>query len=126
MEAPSVIYDQECMGDKLRELRKKNKITQAKMAEKLNVSVETIQNYEKGRTALPHGCITQLCQEFHVSADYFFFGCDNPLPQKFNYENDEDKDIDELLKNKISQHDIFEKKKILMMINIMFQERPAI
>lgn len=123
MEAPSVIYDQECMGKKLKEMRKKNKITQAKMAEKLNVSVETIQNYEKGRTALPHGCIIQLCQEFRVSADYFFFGCENPLPQKYN---EEEEDIDELLKNKIFQHDIFEKKKILMMIDLMFQERPAI
>ena len=126
MEAPSVIYDQECMGNRLKELRKKNKITQAKMAEKLNVSVETIQNYEKGRTALPHGCITQLCQEFHVSADYFFFGYDNPLPSKCNYEYNETYDIDERLKKIIASRDKFDRERAFAMLNILFQECPAI
>lgn len=126
MEALSVVYDQECMGNRLKELRKKNKITQAKMAEKLNVSVETIQNYEKGRTALPHGCIIQLCQEFHVSADYFFFGYDNPLPSKCNYEDNETYDIDERLKKIIASRDKFDKERAFAMLNILFQERPAI
>ena len=33
----------------------------------------------KGKTAIPHDLIKRLCQEFNVSADYFYFETDKPL-----------------------------------------------
>ncbi len=43
------------------------------------MSKDTIYNYEKGKTAIPHDLIKRLCQEFNVSADYFYFETDKPL-----------------------------------------------
>lgn len=79
-----VHYDQREFGSRLRDIRKKNNITQETLAEKLMLSVDSISNYENGRTTCMHEHITHLCQIFNVSADYFYFGDDKKLKQKDN------------------------------------------
>lgn len=126
METPLIVYDSKSVGNRLKRLRKNNKITQEKLAEMLNVSKHTIYKYEKGQTAPSYECIIWLCQEFNVSADYFLFGYDKPLNQDGNVENEKDENLDELLKRMIAQCDNFKKKQIWDIINVMFRERPAI
>lgn len=73
------VFDAEVMGEQLKKLRKKVKLSQEKFAERMGMSKDTIYNYEKGKTAIPHDLIKRLCQEFNVSADYFYFETDKPL-----------------------------------------------
>lgn len=124
METPFMIYDPGDMGSRLKKLRKEQNITQEKLAEMLHVSKDTIYNYEKGNTPISHGCIMQLCQEFYVSADYFYFGSDNFIYQNSN--NGSSRDIYERLKKRIDPLDDFDMEKVLMMIDIMFREHPAV
>ena len=53
----------------LKELRREQRLTQKKMAEKTGVTKKTIMNWEKGGTPSVSGII-QLCKRLHVSADY--------------------------------------------------------
>ena len=79
MEVRDEIFDAEQMGEQLKKLRNSLKLSQEKFAERLGMSRDTIYNYEKGKTAIPHDLIKRLCQEFNVSADYFYFNKDKPL-----------------------------------------------
>ena len=88
----------------------------------MGLSKDTIYNYEKGKTAIPHDIIKRLCKEFHVSADYFYFDCDISLI----YGDWEDgNDVERILIEKIKKHDEFEKRKIIDMIDVMFRGRSA-
>lgn len=54
------------VGQKIREARKKNKITQIKLAKILGVSDSTIINYEKGRQSVPFSRIVDLCKALNT------------------------------------------------------------
>ena len=70
------VFNKEVMGKQLRKLRNSTGMNQENFAEKLNLSKDTISNYERGITLIPHDVITILCQKFNVSADFFFFEID--------------------------------------------------
>lgn len=57
-------------GNRLKELRKTNKITQDKLAKILNVSRTTITEYERGTNLIATPFLYTLCQKYHISADY--------------------------------------------------------
>lgn len=76
------VFDAEVMGGQLKKLRKSIKLSQEKFAERLGMSKDSIYNYEKGKTAIPHDLVKKLCQEFNVSADYFYFELDKPLVEE--------------------------------------------
>ena len=44
------VFDAEVMGEQLKKLRKKEKLSQEKFAERMGMSKDTIYNYEKGKT----------------------------------------------------------------------------
>lgn len=125
METKVTAYDSRYMGNQLRKLRKAHKLTQEELAEKLNVSKDTIFNYEKGKTAIPHDRINQLCLEFGVSADYFFFGESWGL-NEHSLSLKQNKNIDQLIDIKIKMCDEFQKRQILDLIDIINRVRPAI
>lgn len=54
------VFDAEVMGEQLKKLRKKVKLSQEKFAERMGMSKDTIYNYEKGKTAIPHDLIKRL------------------------------------------------------------------
>lgn len=87
------VFDAEVMGEQLKKLRKKVKLSQEKFAERMGMSKDTIYNYEKGKTAIPHDLIKRLCQEFNVSADYFYFETDKPLVEDALYCKDASKKV---------------------------------
>lgn len=72
-------YNSVEFGKRLRDIRRKNKHTQEALAEKLMLSVDSISNYENGKTTCMPEHITHLCQIFNVSADYFYFGINKEL-----------------------------------------------
>lgn len=61
-------------------LRKKQRLTQADMAEKLHVSRSTYTCYETGTSTPGLSTLSELATIFHVSTDYLLGGEDDPTP----------------------------------------------
>ena len=70
-------FDVKIVGKRLKEWRKKNKITQDKLAKTLNTNKSVICNYEKGRYLIATPFLYQICHQYGVSADYLLGRIDN-------------------------------------------------
>ena len=60
MEIQDEVFDAELMGRQLKKLRNASKLSQERFAERLGMSRDTIYNYEKGKTAIPHDLINDI------------------------------------------------------------------
>lgn len=58
------------IGDKLKELRIKNSVSQNKIGEICGVSKATVSSWEKNRTKPSIESIKKICDYFNVSTDY--------------------------------------------------------
>lgn len=58
------------MGERIKELRKKNGMTQTDLAKELGVAKETISTWETGSRSPRFDVLDQLCGMFHASMDY--------------------------------------------------------
>ena len=114
------VFDAEVMGEQLKKLRKKVKLSQEKFAERMGMSKDTIYNYEKGKTAIPHDLIMRLCQEFNVSADYFYFKTDKPLA------DDNMISITDAFTKELEQCTDFEKQQLMEMLKILRMKPVAV
>ena len=65
-------------GQRLKEFRKEDKITQAKLATILNTVQPVIANYEKGRNLIATPFLYMICNKYHISADYLLGKVDYP------------------------------------------------
>lgn len=65
-------------GNRLKELRLEAGLTQAQLADKLNISSSTIGMYEQGRREPDNDTLTKLCAELNTSVDYLL-GIKNTL-----------------------------------------------
>lgn len=57
-------------GNRLKEFRKENNLTQLKLAQYLNTNQSVVANYERGRTIIATSFLCFICQKYRVSADY--------------------------------------------------------
>ena len=57
-------------GERLKKLRKENKLTQSELAKKLHVSKSIISYYELGDRTPPADILVKLAYVFNVSTDY--------------------------------------------------------
>ena len=80
---PKKFYDVklDVAGNRLKEFRKNNKLTQKRLAEILNTTYSNIAFYEKGRNLIATPFLYQICHKYHVSADYLLGRIDKD-PQK--------------------------------------------
>ena len=62
------------VGSRLRLLRTKQNITQQGIAERLGISFQQLQKYEKGINRIGASRLQHLSQIFDVSVDFFFDG----------------------------------------------------
>lgn len=76
--------------NKMRNLRKNNKMLQSDLAEKLNVSTSTIGMWEQGRNKPDDECITEMAKLFKVSTDYLL---DNEVSQEFKKQSEENQEL---------------------------------
>lgn len=70
--------NKELFSKKLKELRKEEKLTQMKLAEKLKTVNTTICNYENGRYLISTSFLYDICKTYHISADYLLGKTDSP------------------------------------------------
>lgn len=57
-------------GDKLRELREQNNLTQVELSKKLQIEQSTLANYESGRRVPKLELVIAVSKLFNVSTDY--------------------------------------------------------
>lgn len=60
------------LNEKLKKLRIENKITQRELANKLGISIPTLQKYEYGTLKIKNEIILALCEIFKISPNVFF------------------------------------------------------
>lgn len=91
--------DLKSIGLKLKEIRKTNKMTQDKFAQKIDTKRSSISYYEIGRMMISTADLKQICETFGVSADYIVGNIKNNITrdkkQKLRV-----KDIKEKVSNK--------------------------
>ena len=62
--------DKKLIGIRIKEIRKKHKLTQKGLAEILHTSQSTISTYEHGSTIILTAFLYELCTKLNVSANY--------------------------------------------------------
>ena len=60
------------LNEKLKNLRIENKMTQRELADKLGISIPTLQKYEYGTLKIKNEIILALCEIFKISPNVFF------------------------------------------------------
>lgn len=73
----------EYFGDKLKTLRKSKKLTQAELAQRLEVSKSSVTSYEQGRIYPSLEIFSKICEILNVSSDYLL-GISDELPIKLS------------------------------------------
>ena len=66
------------VGQRLKEFRKENKLTQNKLASLLNTVQPVITNYENGKHLISTPFLYDICKKYHISADYLLGRIDEP------------------------------------------------
>ena len=62
--------DKELIGIRIKEVRRKRKLTQSALADLLNTSQSTISSYEHGKTIILTAFLYEMCTKLDVSANY--------------------------------------------------------
>lgn len=70
------------IGQRIRNCRTKNSMTQAQFAESINVSVNFLSEIENGKKGLSYETLYDLCKVHSISANYILFGEET---EKVNY-----------------------------------------
>ena len=70
-------YDAVEVGKRIRTIRKKNKVTQEQLAEKLFLTAESVSNFENGKTMCMPENVAKICELFDVTSDYIYYGVES-------------------------------------------------
>ena len=64
------VINKNLIGTRLKTWRQENKLTQIELAKSLNTTDSVISGYESARRIIATPFLYQICQKYHVSADY--------------------------------------------------------
>ena len=64
------LLDKKMIGTRIKEIRKKNKLTQNSLAELLHTSQSTISSYENGNTIILTAFLYEMCSKLNISMNY--------------------------------------------------------
>ena len=70
--------DLKLSGQRLKEFRKENKLTQDKLAKQLNIASTMIVEYEHGRYIISLSTLYGICSKYNLSADYLLGRINTP------------------------------------------------
>lgn len=62
------------MKERIKKIRKENKLTQVEFGEKIGVKGNTITNYENGLRNPTDAVILSICREFNINEDWLRYG----------------------------------------------------
>ena len=75
------MFDRELFGSRLRNLRKAAGMKQYELAALIDVTPTQVGDMERGNSTTSMARLYQLCEYFHVSADYLLGLTDDPEPK---------------------------------------------
>lgn len=90
------------MKNRIKELRKTEKLNQTDFAEKINLSQDTISKYEKGERELTDRVIADICREFNVNEEWLRYGS-GAMKREMTKEEETLQHLEKLLKNEQNQ-----------------------
>lgn len=64
------ILDKKLIGERIKEIRKRNKLTQKDLAKLFNTTQSTISSYENGNTVILTAFLYEMCTKLNVSTNY--------------------------------------------------------
>ena len=64
------IINKNLVGERIKQIRKENNLSQELIAEMLNTTQSTISSYERGKTLIITAFLYEFCKKLNVSADY--------------------------------------------------------
>lgn len=62
------------MNERIKEIRKEQKLTQQEFAKRINIKQATISGIERGNWGITERVIKDICQEFNVNEDWLRYG----------------------------------------------------
>ncbi len=71
--------DKKVVGERLKNFRKEYKLTQEKLANKIDTTHQVISRYERGTYIIATSFLYAICKKFEVSADYLLGRIDEQL-----------------------------------------------
>lgn len=102
---------------RLKELRKINKMTQVQLAKKLDFGYTAIANYESGRNEPAIDILTKLAEIFRVSVDYLIGHADDYVEE--SHMHPEEKELIEQYRSL----DIEEREVLRSLVNVMVMKK---
>lgn len=60
------------IGERIRDVRESNNMTQKRFAEKMHMTQQTLSRYENGTTQIPYTELANISIEFSIPVEYFF------------------------------------------------------
>lgn len=107
------------MGERIRQLRKHLKLTQAQFAERLNLSASAILSYEKGVRKITPRTIADICREYNVNEEWL----ENGVGPMFRPPKTTDNRLAELIGGLIVSDDEFSKQFCLAFLQLDDSEK---
>lgn len=107
------------MKDRIRQIRKENKLTQKEFAERLGIKQNTVASYEMGRIGISDSVIISICREFNVREEWLRNGV---LPVY----NERDGSFTELLSDLDDSNDDFIKSLIKVYMGLDKDSKDAL
>lgn len=112
----------QALNQRLIELRKDKKLTQAEFASKLNLSRSAVSNYEYGKTDVPDRTVKDICRVFNVNEEWLRTGVGGmyrPPMEKGN-------ELVEMIADLVHSDDDFSKQFIIEYLKLSDDEKEVI
>ena len=78
----------EAVANRMKELRTRFGLSQARLARQLNIAQSALNRYERNESAIPDSALLKYADFFDVSLDYIFGRCDEPRGKLFEFKPD--------------------------------------
>lgn len=64
--------DSVSIGNKIKQIRKENNLSQKDFASKFNMSQQNLSRYENGKFQIPYSDLISIAEHFNIPFEYFF------------------------------------------------------
>ena len=65
-------FNSKSVGQKIKDFRKKNHMTQVKFSERMHMTQQTLSRYETGRNPVPNDVVENIAREFSIPYSFFY------------------------------------------------------
>ncbi len=108
-------YEQKKLGHRIKLVRQQAGLKQIELAEEMHISRDMLSRIENGKNTCAPEHLVYLCQRFHKSANYFFFGTED-IGYEHKSKSEIIKEVNQMLHMLPKQNAVFLHKVVKIMI----------